>query len=148
MNPGDKLLRCVQAQSDLLDEFIQALEAESVALLDDPSNLALAELTQRKNDYAQRLAQLDQDRVCILTELEQSDDAAGIVAICAVYPELRTTFDALFERAERAGRLNQDNGQILHTFMEHNQRALDTLHSLVNQDLYDARGRLPRRQQP
>lgn len=145
MNLGDKLLQCVQAQSDLLDEFIQTLEAESAALLDNPTNLALAELTVRKNDYAQRLAQLDQDRVGILNELEQSDDAAGIDAVCAVYPQLRTTFDALFERAGRAGRLNQENGQILQTYMEHNQRALDTLHALLNQDLYDARGRLPRR---
>ena len=47
MNPGDKLLQCVQAQSGLLDEFVQALEAESAALLDNPTNLALAELTQR-----------------------------------------------------------------------------------------------------
>lgn len=144
MNLGEKLLRCVQAQSDLLDEFIQALETESAVLLDDPSNLALAELTQRKNDYAQRLTLLDQDRARILNELDQNDDAAGIDAVCAVYPELRATFDALFERADRAGRLNQDNGQVLRMFMEHNQRALDTLHSLVNQDLYDARGRLPR----
>ena len=145
MNLGEKLLQCVQAQSDLLDEFIQTLESESATLLDDPTNLALAELTVRKNDYAQRLAQLDQDRVAILNELDQSDDAAGIDAVCAVYPELRAIFDALFERAGRAGRLNRENGEILRTYMEHNQRALDTLHSLINQDLYDARGRLPRR---
>jgi flagella synthesis protein FlgN len=143
MNPGDKLLQCVQAQSGLLDEFIQALEAESAALLDNPTNLALAELTQRKNDYAQRLTQLDQDRVRILNELDQNDDSAGIDAVCAVYPELRAIFDALFERAGRAGRLNHENGQILRTYIEHNQRALDTLHSLLNQDLYDAHGRLP-----
>ena len=35
MDPGDKLLQCVQAQSGLLDEFVQALEAESAALLDE-----------------------------------------------------------------------------------------------------------------
>ena len=145
MNPGDKLLQCVQAQSDLLDEFIQTLESESAALLETPTNLALAELTVRKNDYAQRLAKLDQERISILNELEQSDDAAGIAAVCAVYPDLRTIFDALFERADRASRLNQENGEILRTYIEHNQRALDTLHALVNQDLYDARGRLPRR---
>ena len=145
MNPGDKLLQCVQAQSDLLDEFIQTLESESAALLETPTNLALAELTVRKNDYAQRLAKLDQERISILSELEQSDDAAGIAAVCAVYPDLRTIFDALFERADRASRLNQENGEILRTYIEHNQRALDTLHALVNQDLYDARGRLPRR---
>ena len=145
MNLGEQLLQCVQAQTALLDEFIQTLEAESAALLDDPTNLALAELTVRKNDYAQRLTQLDQNRIAILTELDQTDDAAGIDAVCAVYPELRTTFDALFERAGRAGRLNQENGDILRTYMEHNQRALDTLHSLINQDLYDARGRMPKR---
>ncbi|MDY0309815.1 MAG: flagellar protein FlgN [Castellaniella sp.] len=144
MNPGDTLLQCIQAQSGLLDEFIQALEAESAALLDNPTNLALAELTLRKNDYAQRLAQLDQERARILNDLDQADDADGIDAVCAVYPELRASFDALFERADRAHRLNQDNGQVLRTFMEHNQRALDTLHALINQDLYDARGRLRR----
>ncbi|MGB3425244.1 MAG: flagellar protein FlgN [Castellaniella sp.] len=145
MSLADDLLQCVQAQSALLDEFIQALEAESAALLDDtPTNLTLAEQTQRKNDYAERLGQLDQDRVRILGEMEQPDTAAGINAACAIQPELRPAFDALFERADRASRLNQDNGQILHTYMEHNQRALDTLHSLVNQDLYDARGRLRR----
>ena len=148
MSQADDLLQCTQAQAALLDEFIQTLEAESASLLNDPTNLALAELTQRKNDYAARLGKLDQDRARILGELDQSDDVAGIDAVCAVYPELRTAFDALFERAARAGRLNQENGQILKTFIEHNQRALSTLHSLVNQDLYDARGRLPRRPQP
>ncbi|WP_368639274.1 flagellar protein FlgN [Castellaniella ginsengisoli] len=143
--PADDLLQCVQAQSALLDEFIQSLEAESAALLDAPTNLALAEQAQRKNDYAERLKHLDQNRIRILGELGQTDDADGIDAVCAVHPELREAFDALFERADRASRLNRDNGQILRTFMEHNQRALDTLHSLVNQDLYDARGRLPRR---
>jgi flagella synthesis protein FlgN len=148
MNLGEKLLHCVQAQSDLLDQFIQTLEAESAALLDNPTNLALAELTVRKNDYAQRLTQLDQDRVALLNELDQTDDAAGINAVCAVYPDLRVIFDALFERASRAGRLNQENGDILRTYMEHNQRALDTLHALINQDLYDASGRLPKRRRP
>lgn len=145
MSLADDLLQCVRAQSGLLDEFIQTLEAESATLLGDPTNLALAELAQRKNDYAERLGRLDRERARLLGELDQADDAAGIDAVCAVHPELRPAFDALFERAGRASRLNQDNGQLLRTFMEHNQRALDTLHSLVNQDLYDARGRLPRR---
>ena len=144
MSLADTLLQCVQAQSALLDEFIRALETESASLLDEPSNLTLAELTLRKNDYAERLRLLDRDRVRLLGELGQADDAAGIDAVCAVHPELRTAFDALFERVGRASRLNRDNGQVLRTFMEHNQRALDTLHSLINQDLYDARGRLRR----
>jgi flagella synthesis protein FlgN len=144
MSLADTLLQCVQAQSALLDEFIQALEAESASLLDEPSNLTLAELTLRKNDYAERLSLLDRDRVRLLGELGQADDAAGIDAVCAVHPELRTAFDALYERVGRASRLNRDNGQVLRTFMEHNQRALDTLHSLISQDLYDARGRLRR----
>ena len=145
MSLADDLLHCIQSQSGLLDEFIQTLEAESAALLDNPTNLALVELTQRKNDYAERLGKLDQDRARIMGELEQSDDAAGIDAVCAVFPDLRSAFDALFERASQASRLNHANGQVLNTFIEHNQRALATLHSLVNQDLYDARGRLPKR---
>jgi flagella synthesis protein FlgN len=41
--------------------------------------------------------------------------------------------------------LNQENGQILQTFIGHNQRALETLRALMGEELYDARGRMPRR---
>lgn len=145
MSHIDALLQCVDAQSELLNDFIQVLEAENALLLETPSNEALGSLTVRKNDYARRLGELDQARTTILTDMEQPDNAAGIEAVCALHPDLRSAFDHLFEQVAQASTLNQSNGQILTTFMEHNQQALDTLRSLMGQDLYDARGRLSKK---
>ncbi|WP_323017880.1 flagellar protein FlgN [Castellaniella sp.] len=145
MSHIDALLQCVDAQSELLNDFIQVLEAENALLLETPSNEALGSLTVRKNDYARRLGELDQARTTILTDMEQPDNAAGIEAVCALHPDLRSAFDGLFEQVAQASTLNQSNGQILKTFMEHNQQALDTLRSLMGQELYDARGRLSKK---
>ncbi|MGB3836074.1 flagella synthesis protein FlgN [Castellaniella sp.] len=142
MSHIDALLNCVDEQSRLLNEFIQTLEAEGAQLLESPSNEALGALTARKNDYAKRLAELDQSRAEALAGLGQPDTQAGIQAACADHPELLAAFDSLFEKTEHASQVNQTNGQILETFMAHNQQALDTLRSLMGQDLYDARGRL------
>ena len=145
MSHIDALLQCVDEQSALLNDFIQTLEAEGALLLETPSDEALAALTTRKNDYARRLAELDQARAAALAGLGHADDRAGIEAACADRPDLQAAFDALFERVEQASALNQTNGQILKTFMDHNQQALDTLRGLMGQDLYDARGRLSKK---
>ncbi|MGB6242165.1 MAG: flagellar protein FlgN [Castellaniella sp.] len=142
MSHIDALLQCVDEQSALLNDFIQLLEAENALLLETPSNEALGSLTTRKNDYARRLGELDQARSDLLTAMEQPADRAGIDTVCAMHPDLRPAFDMLFEQAAQASALNQSNGQILQTFIDHNQQALDTLRSLMGQDLYDARGRL------
>ncbi|MBV2181177.1 MAG: flagellar protein FlgN [Castellaniella sp.] len=144
MSHIDALLQCVDEQSELLNDFIQTLEAEGAMLLETPSNEALGTLTTRKNDYARRLGELDQARAAALSGLGHADDRAGIDAACEAHPNLRPVFDALFARAEQASTLNQANGQILKSFMDHNQQALDTLRTLMGKDLYDARGRLSR----
>lgn len=144
MSHIDALLRCVDEQTALLDDFIEALEAEGALLLETPSDEALGTLTTRKNDYARRLTELDQARAAALAALGQPNDRTGMDQVCRQYPGLQPAFDALFERATRASALNQANGRTLQTFMEHNQRALDTLRGLMGRDLYDARGRLSR----
>jgi len=144
MNHIDALLRCVDAQSALLDDFIQTLLAEGQLLLETPSDEALGTLTSRKNDFARRLGELDQTRSRQLAALGYADTRDSIEAACATHPGLREAFDSLWRRAEHARTLNEQNGQILHTFIEHNRRALTTLRTLMGEDLYDARGRLPR----
>ena len=144
MSHIDALLHCVDEQSALLDDFIQTLQAEGQLLLETPSDEALGTLTSRKNDYARRLSELDQDRSRQLAELGFSDTHDSIEAACKAHPKLRKAFESLWQQASEAQALNTQNGQILHTFIEHNQRALDTLRMLMGQDLYDARGKLPR----
>lgn len=145
MSHIDALLRCVDEQSALLNEFIDTLQAEGDLLLGTPSNEALSALAIRKADYARRLAELDQSRSATLTDLGQPDNRDGIAAICAEYPDLQYAFETLFERAEQASTLNQANGETIKAFSERNQQALDTLRGLMGQDLYDAYGRLSKK---
>ncbi|HEX7387878.1 MAG TPA: flagellar protein FlgN [Castellaniella sp.] len=144
MSHIDALLRCVDEQSALLDDFIKTLQAEGQLLLETPSDEALGTLTARKNDYARRLGELDQTRSQHLAELGFTDTRESIESACVTHPDLHQAFKSLWQRAGEAQALNESNGQILHTFIEHNQRALDTLRTLMGEDLYDARGKLPR----
>jgi flagella synthesis protein FlgN len=148
MSHVDALLRCVDEQSALLDDFIQTLRAEGRLLLETPSDEALGTLTSRKNDYARRLADLDLVRAQALSDLGFSDTRESIETACKAHPDLQPAFASLWQRAGQAQSLNQENGQILQTFIEHNRRALDTLRTLMGEDLYDARGRLARRPIP
>lgn len=138
----DTLLQCVAEQSAVVGEFIQVLEDEAQNLLDARSNEQLIDLTERKNAFAARLTELDERRTQCLEALHFAADLAGIEAACAAHPQLRAPFDTLFALAGQAGALNDQNGQIITTFLANNQRAADTLRGLMGENLYDARGRL------
>lgn len=140
----ENLLGCLQEQSDLLAEFTEALKTETALLLDNPTDLGLAEITTLKNDYARRLAELDEKREAAMADMGFTNDAGGVEAACQAYPDLRDAFGLLWELAHEAEALNQQNGQILQTYIGHNQRALETLHSLINTELYDAQGKITR----
>lgn len=145
MDHIDALLNCVNEQSALLSDFIDLLETEGELLLESPSNEALSALTIRKNDYARQLADLDKTRAAALAGMALPDSREGIEAVCTDYPDIRPAFHQLFDRAEQAQALNLANGQTLQAFMDQNQQAMNTLGGLMGQDLYDARGRLPKK---
>lgn len=145
MGSAEALLRCVNEQSELLDDFIETLRVEGRLLLETPSDESLGTLTSRKNDYAHRLAELDGIRARELSAMGFTDTRGSIESACQAYPELQPAFESLWRRAAQAQSLNQENGQILQTFIGHNQRALETLRALMGEELYDARGRMPRR---
>lgn len=141
---ADALLRCIEQQSALVREFIQTLEAESTLLLETTPNDTLEALTARKNEYAQRLADLDRDRAQHLGRLGFGSDRDGVEAAIFAHPTLRDPFDTLLQLAAQARELNQQNGQIIDIFLASNRRAIDTLRTLMGDDLYDAKGRLNR----
>src|SRR5690606_35103846 len=141
---ADALLRCIEQQSALVREFIDTLEAESALLLETTPNETLEALTARKNNYAQRLGELDRERTERLGRLGFGADRDGVEAAIFAHPMLRDPFDTLLGLAAQARELNQRNGQIIDIFLASNRRALDTLRTLVGDDLYDAKGRLNR----
>lgn len=145
MNAGvDALLQCLAGQTKLVTGFIATLEDEAALLLDTTPNDTLDALTARKNDYAQRLAELDRQRIDLLARLGFGADRDGVEAAIFAHPALREPFDELLGLAARASALNAQNGQLIQVFLASNQRALDTLRGLMGENLYDARGRLSR----
>lgn len=137
----NQLLLCMTQQANTVRAFIQTLEDEADELLESVPNNVLTDITDRKGGYAAQLAGLDQRRAELLDTLGFTPDQAGIEAACRAYPQLRGPSEELFTLAHQAGELNRHNGQIINTFLAHNQRALATLRSLMGEDLYDAKGR-------
>lgn len=141
MNYLDTLIECIKAQNNLLEEFIEALQEENSALLADPSNELLISITTKKNDYAARLDKLDKSRTRNLNQLGFKDSQDGVREAIGQFPILELSFARLWELVEIADEINRENGTIISTFMEHNQRAMNTLKSLMEMDLYDASGK-------
>lgn len=143
--PITALQQCVTAQVALLEEFIAQLETEGAVLLQTPSDEALRDMTLRKQDYARRLSEADAQRVHHLDALGCADHRDAVAALCTEHAGLAQAFARLWSLADQASELNHRNGHLLHTFLAHNQQALDTLRSLRSDGLYDARGQLAQR---
>lgn len=126
----------------LLADFTRLLERESRILRDGAETQALAALTAEKNRVADLLADAANQRNHVLVTLGHSPDKAGLDQCRAAQPQLAGLIDQLLTATQAASQLNTQNGQIIHTLLQHNQRALDTLQHLGGESpLYDAHGR-------
>lgn len=137
-----QLQSCLQTETTLVQAFISVLEAESQALTDGGDETVLSASTATKNTYAQKLADIGEQRRSLLAALGLSADKAGLDAVATQHPALQAHCQNLFTLARQASELNAANGVIIETFLAHNQQALDTLRALAGMgDLYDASGR-------
>ncbi|HWK70747.1 flagella synthesis protein FlgN [Pollutimonas sp. M17] len=129
-------------ETELVQDFIKVLEAETLALTEGGGEQALAESTALKNNYAEELAKLSERRQALLTQLGYSADKAGLDSVAQGHPALQAACRQLYDKARQANELNASNGIIIDTFMAHNQQALETLRMLAGAgNLYDASGR-------
>ncbi len=132
---------CLDQETTLISQFIDLLQAESDVLLSGGDADALASSTAQKNRFADQLSAWDDQRQTLLTELGYSPDKAGLDAAVQAHPQLQPSCDALYQKAAQARQMNEANGQIISTFMIHNQEAQDTLARLADPgQLYDASG--------
>jgi flagella synthesis protein FlgN len=136
------LRTCLETEIALVHEFLAVLDVETAVLTEGRGDVALAETTARKNQYADQLATIGERRQSLLSALGYSADKAGLDAMAQDHPDLRAVCAQLLEKARQASELNTSNGIIIDTFLQHNQQALDTLRSLAGMGaLYDASGR-------
>src|SRR3546814_16112200 len=72
-----QLHTCLNQETELVQDFITVLEAEAAALTAGGGEQALTESTARKNSYAEKLAQMSERRLALLTQLRNSADTDG-----------------------------------------------------------------------
>lgn len=137
-----KLQDCLEQEIALLGQFIGVLQEESNLLLNAGDTDSLAKSTTLKNQYADQIAAWSDQRAALLEQLGVSPDKAGLDGAANQHVTLQPFCQTLYQKAAQARDLNTQNGQLITTFMTHNQQALDTLARLADPgQVYDASGR-------
>lgn len=137
----DALRECLQQETDLVTRFVTLLEQEAEVLAAGAAHDALTPITEKKNNYAEKLDQQTGKRNSILNKLGYGTDKVGLEAIIGDYSELYEPIRQLLTQTAQASILNTGNGRIIARFLNQNQQALDMLQHLTGRsDLYDASG--------
>lgn len=137
---GDaRLARVITDELATLREFVQLLHKEQEALVDGDID-ALMPLSTRKTSLSVRLGQFSEQRHEILAAAAFSRDRAGmedwLAQLNQTKPATRTTrneWEDLLALAAEARALNETNGNLIGTRLQHNQQALNTLLAAGNQ---------------
>lgn len=136
------LQSCLEQEVSQMETFVQLLQEEAKVLEDGATEDALAGTTARKNQIADTLTELATQRNAMLKSLGFESDGPGLSAAVAAHPSLAQIRQQLLDITAKARSQNEANGRIIEVFLEHNQRALETLRRLAGiGDLYDASGR-------
>lgn len=116
-----------------LDRFIDLLKLEQAALVSSDVDGLIA-LSQKKLKLAEELNALGRQRVALLQQAGLSGDTAGMEQFLSGQPAASAKlWAALAEQARTAQRLNQTNGKLIQTHLQHNQQALSALMNAANQ---------------
>jgi len=131
----------LQQEQAALDGFIDLLRQEQAALV--AANVEkLQSLSELKQKHSERLNDMAQQRIAMLDRAGFKSDAAGVAAWLASQPaSVGESWKKLLESAQIARQLNQTNGKLIQTHMQHNQQALAALMNAANRaDVYGADG--------
>lgn len=137
-----------QNELTALRQFIEILRREQSALVKADVNQLLS-ISEEKSRQADKLSQLGQKRVALLSSLGISNSRSHVENWLQSQPkEIVDTWTALIEAVKTAQELNQVNGKLIESQLQHNQGALNTLVQAANQSaVYGADGQ-PRTIQP
>jgi len=135
------VLSAFQNELSALSRFIEVLQQEQSALTKADLN-QLITVSQEKNKLAEQLNQLGRDRIATLASLGVGGDTASVENWLKTQPaDVKTAWITLLESAKAAQHLNQINGKLIETQLQHTQQALNALSSAANQSaVYGADG--------
>ncbi|MCQ9615980.1 flagellar protein FlgN [Paenalcaligenes niemegkensis] len=137
------LQQALQAEIELLLVFNTALTQETELLLSNHDNDALNENAALKTQFSEALAAANQRRVLALNELNLPDSKQGLEEAVNLDSQLGPLVEELFRLAQQAKVQNENNGTLIHTFLQHNEQALEALGQLTQpvEKVYDASGK-------
>lgn len=131
----------LQQELSTLDRFIELLQQEQAALVAADVD-TLQSLAADKQQLSDQLNALAQNRANQLQSAGFPPDSEGVKAWLQNQADsVRHSWELLLENARTAQRLNQTNGKLIQTHLQHNQQALSALVSAANRaDVYGADG--------
>jgi flagella synthesis protein FlgN len=130
-----------QSELAALQQFVELLKREQSALIDIDVDQLIA-LSTEKSRQAEQLAKLGHQRAASLHDLGVENSRHSIEQWLATQPEATVkAWQSLLSTAGMAQQLNQTNGKLIESQLQHNQQALATLLNAVNQSaVYGADG--------
>lgn len=123
----------LQQELTALDQFIALLQREQKALVAADVQ-ALLPLTEDKLKLSEQLNALARARGAALAQAGYAADANGVRQWLAGQPRaIAAAWGKLLDKAHTAQRLNETNGKLINTHLQHNQQALTALMNASNQ---------------
>lgn len=142
----DALHHLLDTELELMEHFLFSLEKENALLMDSYSNDDLFDLTEIKNQYAERLSAVAIQRDEALENLGLAAGQEGLLAAQQQYPTLSDTIQDLLITVEKAKQYNEENGLLIEAYLNYTSEALEALNSAnptaspQQAQTYDAKG--------
>lgn len=136
-------LKIIIREADLVERFVGLLEREK-DLLSGGRTEALAAAVEEKEQLAEKLNALTQQRGHYLVKNGFTADRAGMASWTAVHPQQKeavTAWERTLSLTARAKELNRVNGQLIQLHMQYTDQALEILQRKESRlDLYGPDG--------
>lgn len=129
------LALCLEAESGAFLDFVRLLQTEQEVLIQGEVD-KLIELARLKSEKVVQLSQFAERRSRFLAS-QGLEPSGGMEQWLSRHgadnPRLGENWKRLLERAKEAQHLNQTNGLMIETRLQHNQQALAVLQAAANQ---------------
>ncbi|MGF6965553.1 flagella synthesis protein FlgN [Paraburkholderia sp. WC7.3g] len=141
----DALVATLIEEYSTVEAFASILALETKALTAVSPLEQLPPIVEKKTELIGVLARLETARDTHLAELGFPAGWSGIELAASTDERVATQWKLLQKAAERARRVNANNGELIRVRMEYNQRALKALQVSVPRktNLYGPDGRVP-----
>ncbi|HEY2020541.1 flagellar protein FlgN [Paraburkholderia sp.] len=141
----DALVATLIEEYSAVEAFASVLTLETKALTAVSPLEQLPAIVEKKTELIGVLARLEAARDAQLAELGFPAGWSGMELAASADPRIETQWKLLQKAADRARRVNTNNGELIRVRMDYNQRALTALQVNVPRkpSLYGPDGRVP-----